>query len=112
MRKHGETGTIQSVKVTSNIIDELQTRSGAGVTELAQELDRSKSAVHTPLRTLEDRDILVREDDASRLSVSILDMAKYVRDQSDNYASSGTRSGHSRTRRVRSRTSACGNMTR
>ncbi|MFC7141876.1 IclR family transcriptional regulator [Halosimplex aquaticum] len=77
--------TIRSVEIAFNIIDVLQEKGGAGVTELADELDHSKSTIHSHLRTLEDREILVREGDGYRLSLRILDMATHVRDQVGNY---------------------------
>jgi len=73
------------VEIAFNIIDVLQKKGGAGVTELAEELDHSKSTIHSHLRTLEDREILVREGDGYRLSLRILDMVTQVRDQVGNY---------------------------
>lgn len=77
--------TIQSVGIAFNIIDTLQQKGAAGVTELADELDHSKSTVHSHLYTLEDRQIVVREDDGYRLSLKILEMASSVREQVGNY---------------------------
>ncbi|WP_135366590.1 IclR family transcriptional regulator [Halosimplex halophilum] len=83
--RNGPGRTIRSVEIAFNIIDVLQEKGGAGVTELADELDHSKSTIHSHLRTLEDREILVREGDGYRLSLRILDMATHVRDQVGNY---------------------------
>lgn len=77
--------TIKSVNIAFNIIEELQNRNRAGVTELADELEHSKSTIHSHLRTLEDRDILVSEDGGYRLSVRLLELANHVRDQFGNY---------------------------
>ncbi|MFC6825150.1 IclR family transcriptional regulator [Halopelagius fulvigenes] len=77
--------TIRSVKIALNIVDILQRRDDAGVTELANELGHSKSTVHSHLRTLEEREMIVREGDGYRLSLRILDMATHVRDQIGNY---------------------------
>jgi DNA-binding IclR family transcriptional regulator len=77
--------TIRSVEIAFNIIETLQEQGGAGVTELADELGHSKSTVHSHLRTLEDREILVREGDGYRLSLRVLDMATHVREQVGNY---------------------------
>jgi len=77
--------TIRSVEIAFNIVDVLQEKGGAGVTELAEELDHSKSTIHSHLQTLEERKILVREGDGYRLSLRILDMANHVRDQVGNY---------------------------
>lgn len=79
--------TIRSVEIAFNIIDALQEKGGAGVTELANDLGHSKSTIHSHLRTLEDREILVRdaEADGYRVSLKILDMANHVREQVGNY---------------------------
>ncbi len=77
--------TIQSVDIAFNIIEFLQERGGAGVTEIATELGHSKSTVHSHLRTMENRRFVVREGDAYRLSLSVLDMAQRVRNQIGNY---------------------------
>jgi len=88
MAKHGDNRserTIQSVQITLDIVDEIQTRDRVGVTELADELGYSKSTVHNHLHTLEERGFIVREDDGYRLSLRILDMATHVREQIGNY---------------------------
>ncbi|WP_207592370.1 IclR family transcriptional regulator domain-containing protein [Halomontanus rarus] len=77
--------TIRSVQIAFNIIETLQERDRIGVTELANELGHSKSTIHSHLRTLEERKILVRDGDGYRLSLRILDMAADVRDQVGNY---------------------------
>lgn len=77
--------TIRSVEISFNIIDVLQEKGAVGVTELADELGNSKSTIHSHLRTLEERSILVRDDDGYRLSLRILDMATHVREQVVNY---------------------------
>lgn len=77
--------TIQSVEIAFNIIDILQERGGAGVSELAAELGHSKSTIHSHLRTLEQRQFLVRDEEKYRLSLRTLDMARHVRDQIGNY---------------------------
>lgn len=77
--------TIRSVEIAFSIIDMLQERGGAGVTELATDLDHSKSTIHSHLRTLEDQQILVRDESEYRLSLRMLDMATQVREQVGNY---------------------------
>jgi len=77
--------TIRSVEIAFSIIDVLQERETVGVTELAEELDHSKSTVHSHLRTLEDQEVIVRENGGYRLSLRILDMARHVREQVGNY---------------------------
>ncbi|SFR91180.1 transcriptional regulator, IclR family [Halomicrobium zhouii] len=77
--------TIQSVEIAFAVIDALQETGSAGVTELAELLDHSKSTIHSHLRTLEAQRIVVRDGDGYRLSLRILDMATHVRDQVGNY---------------------------
>jgi DNA-binding IclR family transcriptional regulator len=77
--------TIQSAEITLTIISELQTQDATGVTELANRLGHSKSTIHNHLYTLEDQQLVVREDGQYRLSLRILDMAMHVREQIGNY---------------------------
>jgi DNA-binding IclR family transcriptional regulator len=77
--------TINAVEIAFNIIDALQNEGGAGVTQLAEELGHSKSTIHSHLRTLEKRKIIVRKGDGYRLSLRILDMATHIREQAGNY---------------------------
>jgi DNA-binding IclR family transcriptional regulator len=77
--------TIQSVEIAFSIIDCLQERGAAGVTELATELSHSKSTIHSHLRTLEEQKFLVRDGDKYRMSLRVLDMATQVRKQVGNY---------------------------
>lgn len=77
--------TIRSVKIAFNIIEVLQDREHAGVTELAEELGHSKSTIYSHLQTLNERHILVQDSDGYRLSLRILDMANRVREQVGNY---------------------------
>lgn len=76
---------IQAVDITLNIIDVLQSEGQLGVTEIANRLNHSKSTIHSHLRTLEDRKLIVKENDGYRLSLQILNMAKNVRNQIGNY---------------------------
>ncbi len=77
--------TIRSVQIAFNIIDLLQEEAGIGVTRIADELGHSKSTVHSHLRTLEERRIIVREGDGYRLGLRFLNVASHVRDQIGNF---------------------------
>lgn len=77
--------TIRSVEIALNIIEVLQEQGEVGVTDLADELGHSKSTVHSHLRTLAEREVLVREDDGYRMSLQVLDLANHVREQVGNY---------------------------
>jgi DNA-binding IclR family transcriptional regulator len=77
--------TIRSVEIAFSIIEALQEKDEVGVTELSDDLDYAKSTVHSHLRTLEEQEMIVRENDSYRLSIQILDMARHVREQIGNY---------------------------
>ncbi|MGB9955508.1 IclR family transcriptional regulator [Haloferax prahovense] len=77
--------TIRSVQIAFNIIDLLQEEAGIGVTRIADELGHSKSTVHSHLRTLEERRVIVREGDGYRLGLRFLNVASHVRDQIGNF---------------------------
>lgn len=77
--------TIRSVEIAFSIIDVVQEQGGVGVTALAEELDHSKSTIHSHLRTLEEQEILVRDSEGYRLGLHVLDMATHVREQVGNY---------------------------
>lgn len=77
--------TIKSVEIAFTIIRTLQRKGRTGVTDLADELHHSKSTIHSHLKTLEEQQILVREEDGYRLSYQILDIANSVRDQLGYY---------------------------
>ncbi|GAB3673085.1 IclR family transcriptional regulator [Halopiger thermotolerans] len=83
--QRGTGRTIRSVEISFKIIESLKRKGGAGVTELATELEHSKSTIHSHLGTLEDLEIAVKEDDQYRLSLRILNIAQHVREQIGNY---------------------------
>lgn len=70
---------VRSVETTLSLLGQLQEWDGAGVSELASELDIAKSTVHNHLRTLERHEYVVREDDEFRLSFRFLDLGNHVR---------------------------------
>lgn len=76
---------IQAVETSLDILDVLQDEGSTGVTELAETLDHSKSTIHSHLRTLEDRQLIVEHEDGYRLSLGVLEMARSVRKQVGNY---------------------------
>lgn len=85
-----EVQKIHAVRITCTLIEELQERNGAGVTELANRLDHSKSTIFSHLRTLEDEGLVVQDGSQYRLSLRFLDVASHVRDQFPNYEIIGT----------------------
>lgn len=86
MQKNKPSGrTIRSVEIAFNIIEFLKENGRSGVTELANELDHSKSTIHSHLQTLEEQKILVQDPNGYRRSLQVLDMAAQVRTQIGNY---------------------------
>ncbi|WP_424000238.1 IclR family transcriptional regulator [Haloarcula salina] len=70
---------IDAVRNTCRIIDVLRERGNAGITEISEELDFSKSAVHGHLATLQDEGLVVKEDHSYSLSLRFLDIAEQVK---------------------------------
>lgn len=75
------TRTIDAVRTACGLLDALQEHGPAGVTRLAEELDLSKSVVHSHLATLTECEYVVKEGTQYRLSFRYLDLARHVRDQ-------------------------------
>jgi DNA-binding IclR family transcriptional regulator len=70
---------LQTVTRVFNIISALQRLDGAGVTQLATELDMAKSSVYNYLRTMEEHRFVVRREGIYRLSYRFLHLGEYVR---------------------------------
>ena len=81
-----KTRTVNAVETAFDIIDVLQERQGATVTELAEHLDVSKSTMHSHLTTLQKRGYLIKDDYEYRPSLRFLDIGEAVkRDHLDIY---------------------------
>lgn len=72
---------IDSVRYACRIIDTLRELGGAGITEISDELDFSKSAVHGHLATLQDEGLVVKNDYTYSLSLRFIDLAEHVKNQ-------------------------------
>lgn len=77
--------TLNSVGAACDVLDALQDLGGAGVTELANEINYSKSTVHRQLSTLFEKEYVVKDNGIYRLSLRYLDMAEHVRGEIENY---------------------------
>jgi len=77
---------IRAVDITLSIVDVLRRRGRARVSELAEELDRSKSTIHEHLQTLERHRLVARDGDAFRLSLSFLEISHDVKTQRYDYS--------------------------
>lgn len=76
---------VQTVDRTLEIIEIVQELEGAGVSEIADQVDIGKSAVHNHLNTLENREYLVKEDDEYYIGLSFLSFGAYARNRTDIY---------------------------
>jgi DNA-binding IclR family transcriptional regulator len=73
--------TVRSTENACQILDELRTRSTAGVTELADALDYAPSAVHAQLNTLQDCGFVRKDGTEYRLSFTMLEFTQSILDQ-------------------------------
>lgn len=76
-------GMIKSSFTMFDIIEELQKKEEAGVTEIANELNLSKSAVHKHLKSLEQQGFVLNRNGTYSNSLKMLELAGILRD--NNY---------------------------
>jgi DNA-binding IclR family transcriptional regulator len=76
---------LKSAKTTFDIIDKLREVGGAGVSELAAELDMPTSTIHDHLRTLETEEYLVNDGGTYRVGARFLELGEQVRDRKKVY---------------------------
>lgn len=77
----GPNKTIGAVETTVSIMTALQKLGGAGVTEIANHVGTTKGTVHNHLATLENEDLVVKQDDEYDVSLRFLDFAYYAKDR-------------------------------
>lgn len=70
---------------TLKIIDTLKQLNWAGVTELAERLDTSKSVIHNHLSTLEEHDYVIKGENGYSLGLRFLEMGGYRRNNMTLY---------------------------
>ncbi|WP_262177433.1 IclR family transcriptional regulator [Haloarcula laminariae] len=70
---------IGAVQKTCRILEILSTKGEAGITDIAEEMDFSKSAVHGHLATLEDEGFVVKDGHQYHLSLRFVDIAESVK---------------------------------
>ncbi|WP_158055566.1 IclR family transcriptional regulator [Halorussus halophilus] len=76
---------LKTVSRALEVIRALEELDGAGVTELANHLDISKSAAYNYLMTLEDQKLVVKEGSSYSLSLQFLLLGEYVRNKNTLY---------------------------
>ncbi|WP_224337619.1 IclR family transcriptional regulator [Haloprofundus halobius] len=74
---------VGSVRTTFRIVEALEQRDSAGVTEIAEEIGLSKSSVHKHLTTLESLNYVVKEEGTYRLGFRFLGVGNRVRNRSE-----------------------------
>ncbi|SFG84629.1 transcriptional regulator, IclR family [Halopelagius inordinatus] len=84
-RTNGSPRTLKTVSRAFDVVRALEELDGAGVTELADHLDLSKSVVYTYLSSLREEKYVVKEEGQYRLSLQFLLVGEYVRNQSTLY---------------------------
>lgn len=70
--------TVLSVDRAFDILEEIRDREEAGITQLAEELDVSKSTIHNHLNTMANRGYVVNENDRYRLGFRFLSFPDVV----------------------------------
>jgi len=71
---------VKSAKTTLRIIESLRELDGAGVTEIANRLERPTSTIHDHLLTLENEEYLISDDDGTyRVGARFLELGEQVR---------------------------------
>lgn len=83
--KSKSSNSIKTTKRSFELIEGLKEMGGAGVTELANRLDMSKSVVHNHLNTLRDEEYVVKRNDKYALSLKFLELGGYTRKQMPIY---------------------------
>jgi len=70
---------IKTADTVFDIIEFIRTSKGAGLTDIADHTDLSKSTIHEYLNTLADRGYVIHDRDEYRLSLEFLDHGTHVR---------------------------------
>lgn len=83
---HDNEETIDAVERCLRVVEVLRDRDGAGVTEIADELEWAKSTVHTHLRTLEENEYVIRRNGQYVLGFPFLSLGEYVKTREPVYA--------------------------
>lgn len=76
---------VKATKVTFEIIDFLRKRNGAGVSEIADHLEKPTSTIHDHLRTLETEEYLIKDDSEYRIGARFLELGEQARSRMKVY---------------------------
>ncbi|MFC7203124.1 IclR family transcriptional regulator [Haloferax namakaokahaiae] len=70
---------VNAVKISLELVDLIRELDGAGVSEVAREIDKPTSTIHDHLRTLEQMEYLVKEGDTYYVSTRFLQLGAHAR---------------------------------
>jgi DNA-binding IclR family transcriptional regulator len=76
---------VTTVDRTLQIVETIQELDGAGVSEIAEEVDVGKSAVHNHLNTLANREYVVKEGEQYHIGLAFLGLGAYARQRNEIY---------------------------
>jgi DNA-binding IclR family transcriptional regulator len=74
---------VQSIENAVQIIEHLEDRDGAGVTDIASTLDLAKGTVHTQLSTLEDNGFVAKHDGEYHVGLRLLELGEHAKNRLD-----------------------------
>lgn len=83
--RDGGAGTVGATETSFAIVERLRDDDGTTVTEIAADLDLSKSTVHNHLRTLNRLGYVVKEDSTYYLGLQFLNLGDAARDRTNLY---------------------------
>ncbi|WP_129113943.1 IclR family transcriptional regulator [Halegenticoccus tardaugens] len=78
-------GRIGALETSLHVLEALKRLGGAGVTELAKELNIPKSTVYSHLSTLRQNEYVMREGDTYRVGLKFLDLGEHARNRMGLY---------------------------
>jgi DNA-binding IclR family transcriptional regulator len=84
---HRAKNPVSATKTVFEIVQALQKLDGAGITELATELDKSKGSVHNHLSTLYEMGYVTKEGSTYRVAIRFLEHGIYARQRQPLYES-------------------------
>lgn len=76
---------VRTTKKTLQLMELLKRKHVAGISDLAQEIEMSKSTVHNHLNTLVSAGFVTKDGDQYQLSLKLLEFGGHLRDQMDLY---------------------------
>jgi DNA-binding IclR family transcriptional regulator len=84
-KSHNGSRMLETVTMTIRVIQLLEERNGARATDIADELDISKSSVYNHLTTLVEHGLVSKRRDVYHLSYRFVTLGEFVRNQSTIY---------------------------